>query len=230
MSGPFASLVEGKYRKDAARDAAKLAAQQQRAGQQLLNELDFQPMYASENVPTYQRSQSPIARSYLESMLAGNNPQATFSGAPNAAATKARQQGAQDQMFGTMQERVAKQRALETDTPWWKVTTPTRQVNPNRSTEPGAANWTAENSELASRGVNKTLSDSLSDTGTNLEALNTRLGNKKLGRGDAFDTVMVGQDLERLLQEGYGGNATRMAADIRAAGGYQQLMKQKGWA
>lgn len=64
----------------------------------ILDSLNFQPMGAT------QRANNPMARRYLESFLAGNNPDTTFSGAPNAAATKAQQQQSQDAMFGTAQQ------------------------------------------------------------------------------------------------------------------------------
>lgn len=106
---------------------AKAAEKNRKQGIDMIKSMDWEPMYASETVPTYQRTQSPVARSYLESFLMGNNPNATFSGAPNAKLTKARQQEAQNQMFGTPEQRVAQQRAMEAQTPW-KVQTPSRPV------------------------------------------------------------------------------------------------------
>lgn len=106
---------------------AKAAEKNRKQGIDMIKSMDWEPMYASETVPTYQRTQSPVARSYLESFLMGNNPNATFSGAPNAKLTKERQQAAQNQMFGTPEQRVAQQRAYEATTPW-KVQTPTRPV------------------------------------------------------------------------------------------------------
>lgn len=120
----YGGIIGGAFQAKAnRRDAAKA----KREGIELVQAMDYEPTYASETTPTYQKTKSPMARSYLESFLAGNNPAMTFSGAPNAALTKQRQQTAQDQMFGTMQERVAAQRAADAETPW-KVQTPTEPV------------------------------------------------------------------------------------------------------
>lgn len=222
MAGPLATAIQGASNKKAAKKDKAYAAQQQRAGAQLINELDYEPMYASENVPTYQRSQSPVARSYLESFLMGNNPSATFSGAPNAKLTKQRQQSSQNAMFGTPEQRIAQQRQMETATPW-KVTPPTRKVNP--SAEPdGAADWTMQNSELASYGINKTLADALADTGTDMTALNARSRKTQAG---ALELISINKWLDKTLKEQYGGDRNKLAADIRSAGGAKQLFNQQ---
>lgn len=224
MAGPFASLVKGKYDKEAAKRAGELAEKQQKAGMQLVNELDYEPMYASERVPTFQRSQSPVARSYLESFLAGNNPSATFSGAPNAKVTKMRQQGAQDQMFGTMQQRIAAQRAMEAETPW-KVTPPERKINPNRNATPGGAQWTVENGKLAGYGINKEINDAVSSTGNDL-TLGYQKGTNPFGRDGMLAREGRAAGIQNLLQNEYRGDEARLAADIRAAGGIEQLFAQ----
>ncbi len=224
MAGPLSGLVKGKYDKDAAKEAAKLAKEQQKAGMQLINELDYEPMYASQNVPTFQRSKSPVARSYLESFLAGNNPSATFSGAPNAKVTKARQQGAQNQMFGTIEQRIAAQRAMEAETPW-KVTPPERKINPNRATNPGAAQWTVENSDLAGYGVNKEINDAVTSTGNDL-TLGHREGTNPFGRDGMLAREGRAAGIQNLLQNEYKGDEARLAADIRAAGGIEKLFAQ----
>lgn len=215
MGGPVSTWLEGNQREKGAEEAARLAKEQQVAGMQLINGLDYDPMYASQNVPTYQRSRSPVARSYLESFLAGNNPQATFSGAPNAKVTKMRQQGAQDQMFGTMQQRIAAQRAMEAETPW-KVTTPTRKISPEKEGAEGNTTWTVQNSDKAGAGITRSLDEALLQTGTNLEDIkNNRV------KGAPYSVYL--DRISGLLANTYGGDADRMAADIRAAGGLDNL-------
>lgn len=141
-----------------AKENRKAARDERTRNMALLNGLDFEPMYASETVPTYQKTQSPVARSYLESFLSGNNPNMTFSGAPNAAVTKAAQQRAQNAMFGTPEQRVAQQRQIDTQTPW-QVKTPTRKVK-SEANEP--ARVAAENPLLAEFGVtDRGLADAL---------------------------------------------------------------------
>jgi hypothetical protein len=227
MAGPFGTLAAIPGEKKAAKRNAEYAKQQQRAGMQLINELDYEPEYASNHVPTYQRSQSPVARAYLESFLSGDNPDTISPTAPNAIARRQAAQTRQNAMYGTPQERLAQQNAYFAQQPW-KVTAPTRPINPNRSTDTGAAQWTAENSDFASYGVNKALSDALNDTGTNLEALKGQAMNK---HGNPNDALAFGQKetaVATLLKEDYGGDANRMAADVRAAGGLEQLLKQRG--
>lgn len=106
-----------------ARKAEKSAKKNRQQQLAFLEGTDWEPMYASDRVPTYQKSQSPVARGYLESLLAGNNPDATFSGSPNAGMTKQFQQGQQNAMFGTPEQRVNKGQQLLKETPW-KVTSP----------------------------------------------------------------------------------------------------------
>lgn len=93
----------------------------------LLDSLDWEPEYASAHVPTYQKTKSPIARSYLESLLLGQNPDATFEGATNAKYKKAAQQRTMDNLYGTLPARAAEARAVQAETPW-KVTTPTESI------------------------------------------------------------------------------------------------------
>lgn len=110
-----------------ARQNSKAARQDKADRLNLIKSLDYDPMYASDTTPTFQRSQSPVARAYLESFLMGNNPDMTFSGRPNAAHTKAEQQTAQNAMFGTPAERLQQSQQIQNSTPW-KVQTPTRTV------------------------------------------------------------------------------------------------------
>lgn len=108
------------FTSDSARAAA---AKQRKKDMDLLQGLEWDPMYASDRVPTYQKSESPIADSYINSFLLGNNPNATFSGAPNAGIVKGQQQAAQNAQFGTPEERLAREKTLLGAQPW-KVTSP----------------------------------------------------------------------------------------------------------
>lgn len=117
--------IYGKNQTNKANTKAAKDAREQ--GLNLINKMDWEPTYASETVPTYQRTQSPVARSFIESFLMGNNPMATRSTAPNAAITKQVQQTQQNAMFGTPQERLAQQQAYQAQTPW-KVQTPTKPI------------------------------------------------------------------------------------------------------
>lgn len=226
MAGPIATAIGGKYSKEAAKDAAKLAERQRKAGAQLLDELDWQPMYASERVPTYQRPPSS-ARAYLDSFLMGNNPDAISPVSPNAKRNRARAQEAQNAQFGTPQERLAKEQAYFDSTPW-KVTPPTRTVNTANPGGADAAKWTASHADLAGAGVNKTLADALAATGTDLDAMAARQ-EKPRNMGDMLQYQSMQKALGTILEKHYGGNAEKLAADVRAAGGIEKLAAQKGW-
>ncbi len=70
----------------------------------MANSLNYQPAYASDTAVPYEKTQSPLARAYLESVLTGNNPDTTFSGSPNAQYNKEQQQQSRDAMYGTSQQ------------------------------------------------------------------------------------------------------------------------------
>lgn len=85
----------------------------------LFDAMNYEPAYAT------QRAQSPLARSYLESMLAGNNPDAISSTMPNADLLKADATASRDAMFGTQQDLLAQGKALR-EQPMPKI----EQTNP----------------------------------------------------------------------------------------------------
>lgn len=85
----------------------------------LFDAMNYEPMYAT------QRAQSPLARSYIESMLAGNNPDAISSTMPNADLLKQEATQSRDAMFGTPQELLAQGKALR-EQPMPKI----EQMNP----------------------------------------------------------------------------------------------------
>lgn len=95
---PFKTLSRVSDRED-----QKKAMERQ---QILFDAMNYEPMYAT------QRAQSPLARSYLESMLAGNNPDAISSTMPNADLLKAEATASRDAMFGTPQDLLAQGKAL----------------------------------------------------------------------------------------------------------------------
>jgi hypothetical protein len=137
----------GKAKENKLNKKAAEAARKER--NKLMETMDFEPMYASERTPTYQKSESPVARAYLESFLLGNNPNATFSGSPNGAAMKGVQQRQQNSLFGTPQQRVARQQQLQTETPW-KVAPPERKIV---GAEDAPAQWATKYPQLLALGI-----------------------------------------------------------------------------
>ena len=131
IAGTAGNFMESRANRKDARQAKK-------DNMEFAKTLDWEPMYASDVAPTFKRTESPVARSYIESFLMGNNPDSTFKGSINSGETRAAQQAAQNAMYGTPEARVARQRQIEQETPW-KVTAPTREVGQKRSKGSSAA-------------------------------------------------------------------------------------------
>jgi hypothetical protein len=94
----------------------------------LINQLDWEPAYASDTAPTYQKTKSPVARSYLESLLLGQNPDATWEGAANAKPIKAAQARTTQSLYGNLGQRAAESAAVQKETPWKITSRPTAPV------------------------------------------------------------------------------------------------------
>lgn len=119
----FAMFRPGKYMQSKA-DEKQAAAELENANRMreeafgIANQLNWEPDYVSDLVKPYQKAQSPLARSFLESLLTGANPsmvQSTRLGAPRL------QAGAQsrfDEQTGGFDSLLARQREIEKQTPW----------------------------------------------------------------------------------------------------------------
>lgn len=121
--GVFALLRPGKYMQAKADEKAadEQAANAERMREEsfdIANRLHWEPDYVSDLVKPYQKAESPLARSFLESLLTGANPsmvQSTRLGAPRL------QAGAQhrfDGQFGGFDKLLERQRAIESRSPW----------------------------------------------------------------------------------------------------------------
>jgi hypothetical protein len=139
MANLAESLIGAGLNFKGAKDQQKAAEAAAAKRMNLIKSLDFTPTYTSDLAPTYQRTQAPVARSWIESFLSGNNPDAISPVSPNAAIRKQQAQAQQNAMFGTPQQRVAQQRTIEQQTPW-AVTTPTRTIGTNPA-EKKEAGW-----------------------------------------------------------------------------------------
>lgn len=95
----------------------------------LFNTLDQEPMYASQLVPQYKQTQSPVARAYLESMLMGANKDAVSPTGVNSALDQKMAVARKNALFGTDQELLQKQQALQSQ-PLYQNTAPTRRIVP----------------------------------------------------------------------------------------------------
>lgn len=94
----------------------RAAADQARERKQYFEGLNWDPEYVSSHVQPYQRSSSPVARGYLESMLTGASPDMIRGTAPGAGAARsnaalefARQYGSHDQQLGQERQALSQQ-------------------------------------------------------------------------------------------------------------------------
>lgn len=112
--------------------AAKKAQTQARDSQEravwMAQEQDWNPEYASDHIGPYQRSQSPIADAWLDSLLTGDNQSAVQGTRAGAQFEKADAGQRFNQNYGGWDALRQKQREVEAATPW-AVTPTTRQVS-----------------------------------------------------------------------------------------------------
>lgn len=125
-----------------ARKSQRQARQERENQKRYVDELDWEPEYAADHVPTYQKTQSPVARAYLESTLLGYNPDTTWEGETNAKYKRAMQERTKGNLFGTPEELAAESKRVQADNSAYKVAPFTRQVNPpdTTTTESGQFN------------------------------------------------------------------------------------------
>jgi hypothetical protein len=119
----FAIFRPGKFMesKAAGKQADQDRADAERFRQEAMDlskQLSWEPDYVSDIMPNYQRAQSPLARSYLESMLTGANASSIPSTRPGAQQLRAGAQGQFDQQFGGWEQLLERQRAAERAMPW----------------------------------------------------------------------------------------------------------------
>lgn len=124
--------------------------------QKLFNSLDFTPEYASNNVPQYQKTQSPIASAYLNSLLLGANPDSVRPGSANAGMDRQLAQQRKDLLFGDSNTLLQQQQAAQANP--YKVTAPKRSIVPNQDEQ-----WAKINPMAAKSGITTELVKSLQD-------------------------------------------------------------------
>lgn len=122
----------------------------------LIKSLDWTPTTTAELAPTYQRSQSPVARSYLESFLLGSNPDSVMPGDPMAAQKKRQMQYAQNQQFGTPEQRLAQQSAYRQTTPW-SVQPALEKAQKKEAASQEESNFAAQNPDAVKLGLDQNL-------------------------------------------------------------------------
>jgi hypothetical protein len=112
-----AAVGAEKRRKESQRERERAQDDRERAVE-MAADATYDPFQVRDMIDPYQRSQSPVARGYLESFLTGSNPQAVQSIRATAPQQRAQLQGNFDQAYGGWDQLRAKQREMETSTPW----------------------------------------------------------------------------------------------------------------
>lgn len=121
MSGMYA-IEDGYNQKSRSRDAQNRYYDNvdlQRANEA---KMDFTPAYVGDSIGPYQRSSSPVARAYLESLITGQNKQAASSPWADPTAGQ-RAENAFEKTYGPYDALVARGAHERTATPW-KTKTP----------------------------------------------------------------------------------------------------------
>ncbi len=150
--------------KEAAKNA-KAARDNEKRQLDLIKSLDWKPTTSAELTPTYQRTQSPVARGYLESFLMGNNPDSVMPGDPMAAQKQRQMQYSQNQMFGTPEQRVQQQNAYRATTPWQIDPKQVARQQAKKEESRAASAFTAGNPDAAALGLDEKLYNKLQDAG-----------------------------------------------------------------
>lgn len=135
--------------------------------------LDWEPELISDHVPTYQRSTSPIADAFLQSLLTGSNPglvQGTRNGAPQL---KAAAQRNFDQETGGFDQLRARQREMEASTPWAGTPFSGPRITPEDQ-------WGRQAPGLAKAGITPSGNAALGEAGYNLDPMSAKLKSGKL--------------------------------------------------
>ena len=200
----FAMFRPGKYMQaqadqKAADKQVENAERLRQEGMDLTQQLNWEPDYVSDLMAPYQRTQSPVARSFLESLLTGANPSMVSSTRHGADRLRAGAQAGFDEQTGGWDSLLARQREIESQTPWApkKFDAPAvlKLPQPQAPEPPGAPTFTAEDSAaLAQYGIR------LGPDGT------PQVGGKSLPAG------MHGFGTTTLSPDGY----KRLAAAIQA--------------
>jgi hypothetical protein len=112
-----AAVGAEKRRKEAAAESRRAREDRER-GLAMATDAEYDPFLVRDMIGPYQRSQSPVARGYLESFLTGVSPQAVQSTRATAPTQRAQAQGSFDQAYGGWDALRSKQREMEASTPW----------------------------------------------------------------------------------------------------------------
>lgn len=120
--------VQARQQLRAAKQAQAQARDDRERGVFMSQQMDWKPEYASEHVGAYQKAETPIADTFLNSFLTDDNAsaqQGTRAGAPAAQANATNRSA---QRYGTVDQLVARNNQVQKETPW-AVTPFTREID-----------------------------------------------------------------------------------------------------
>lgn len=121
----------------ASKEQAKLARERYNAQQHALQNFDWNPEYVSQHAPQFQRTESPVARAYLESFLTGSNPMAIQGTRAGADVARQNAQNLFNQRYGGWDALRARQEAIDNDPDRFAVSPIEREITPPTSYEWG---------------------------------------------------------------------------------------------
>lgn len=113
-----AKAIQVRAEQKAAAEGLKAARDLRRENLGIVDQLNWEPDYVSDLVKPYQKAQSPVARSFLESLLTGANPSMVSSTRHGGDRLRAGAQARFDDQFGGWDALLARQREVERQTPW----------------------------------------------------------------------------------------------------------------
>ncbi len=111
-------LVTANQQRKADAKTLKETKQSRQQGLDLVANQDWEPDLSSDHIAPYQRSQSPVADAFLESMLTGQNPAAVQSTRLGSDRAKAAATQGFNQSYGGFDALRQRQQAVREATPW----------------------------------------------------------------------------------------------------------------
>lgn len=118
LFGAGAKVIGANRAKKAAQQTKKDARKQRAEGLEFAAGLDWEPELLGNHAPVYQRSQSPIADAFLQSLITGQNPAAVQGTRQGAGRLKAGAQRNFDRSTGGFGALRARQQQMEQAMPW----------------------------------------------------------------------------------------------------------------
>lgn len=217
LFGAAADVIRANRSKKAAQQTKRDARELRQQGLDYAAGLDWEPELLSDHAPVYQRSQSPIADAFLQSLLTGQNPAAVQGTRQGAGRLKAGAQRSFDQSTGGFDALRARQREMEQATPW----------TPKPFTRPAVTEqdrWQSQSPALARMGITASEDETLRGGGVKLDPiagreLDSTRGATVLGSDRTlWGHRMTPEDYKKLAAAGEAGDQARVRQILMGRG------------